>query len=107
VVDLHERGDVPLLQTLDHVELPQRLGAVEGSREHALDLLGELAAPAGGRQGRPPQVEAEVERHVVHPDGQPEPEGHRLHLLPQARREMQARGEHARDVLEPHAPARA
>ena len=52
VMHLHQGRDVTALETLDDVELPERLGPVERAREDPLDLLAELDPPAG-RAGAP------------------------------------------------------
>ena len=78
------------LETLDHVELPERLGPVERAREDPLDLFAELDPAARVRERGATDVEVQVERDVVHPDGQREPERHHLHLLAEPGREVQA-----------------
>jgi hypothetical protein len=101
VMHLHQRRDVPALEPLDHVELPERLRPVERAREDPLDLFAELEPAAGVRERGASDVEVQVERGVVHPDRQRQPERDHLDLLPQARRQVQARREHLLHVLEP------
>jgi hypothetical protein len=86
---LHQGRDVPALEPLDHVELPERLRPVERAREDPLDLFAELDPAAGVRERGPTDVEVQIERRVVHPDRQREPERDHLHLLAEPRREVQ------------------
>ena len=64
---LGDRGDVAVLEALDHVHLPQRAAAVERSAEDVGRELGQLGGAAGSRQGRPSHVVVDVEVGVLDP----------------------------------------
>ena len=67
VVGLGDDGEAAVLETLEHVDLPQRPGPVEQPGLDPGDEVGELSAVAGLRQRAAPHVVAEVEAGVVDP----------------------------------------
>ena len=96
-------------ETLDEVDLPERLVPVERDGEDAAAERGELLVGARGRQRGVPHVVAEVEVRVVDPDRPALVERDPCELLPVARHEVQAlvqRGLHVlvrgRFALEDH-----
>ena len=98
VVRLGQHGPAPVLEPLDHPDLPERLRAVELLRHHAPDELAQLAlAPRGGQRGVA-QVVLDVEVRVVHPDRPPELEGDDADLLAVARDEVELGVDHGHDV---------
>ena len=86
-------------EALEHVELPERLRAVERSRQDTADRPLQLWAAAGRRDRRPPEVEVEVEALVVDPERTGEVERHRQDALSEAGRQMDPRLDHSLDVV--------
>ena len=73
-MNLREQPHASVLETVDQVELPQRLGAVERAREDPSDLLGELRIRGRRGQRQLAHVVLQVEVRVVDPVGVVEPE---------------------------------
>jgi hypothetical protein len=67
MMHLGDEGEVPVLQPLDDVHLPERLRTVELATADVADELGELVHATGRRQSSSSQVEVDVEGRVVHP----------------------------------------
>ncbi len=99
-MDLGHERDVPVGQTLDQVELPQRAVPVERAGEDALDLLGQLGVGARGRERQLAHVVSDVEARILDPVGPIEPEGHRVQLVLHERQEVQALVDGGAEVLE-------
>jgi hypothetical protein len=76
VVHLGELRDAPAGQALDHVELPQGLGPVEGAGDDPGHGLRELLVVTGRGDRVVPHVEVDVEVLVLDPVRQVEAEGH-------------------------------
>ncbi len=76
VVDLGELRDVPALEALDDVELPQRPAAVERAGHDAGHRLGQLLERPRRSHGVVPDVEVDVEVVVLHPVGEIQAERH-------------------------------
>ena len=89
VVDLREQRPAVLAQSLEHPDLPERLGAVEALGEDPRGRAPQLLVAAGRRQGAVAQVVGEVEVRVVHPDRAAEAERDEADLLAVARDEAQ------------------
>jgi hypothetical protein len=89
-MDLRERGDIALRQSMDHVQLPQRPGAVQRTGEDARDLLGELLVAARRGKRELADVKVQVEVPVVHPVRVVESERDLGELPPERRQERQA-----------------
>ena len=90
----------PVLEPLDHPDLPQRLGAVELLRHDAADQLAQLALAARGGQRRVAQVVLDVEVRVVDPDRASQLEGDEADLLAVPRDEVELGVHHGDDVAE-------
>ena len=73
-MNLREQPHASVLETVDQVELPQRLGAVERAREDPSDLLGELRIRGRRGQRQLAHVVLQVEVRVVDPVRVVEPE---------------------------------
>ncbi len=106
VVHLVEQRHAPVLEPLDHVQLPQRPGAVQRPGVQARDGLAQLGLGARGRDGRLAHVEIEVEVRVLDPVGLVEPERDVDQLPAEGRKQMQPLGEHPADVLRAQVAAR-
>ena len=100
MVHLVEDRHVPVLESFDVVDLPQRLRTVQRPRMDPLDVVGELLAPAGLRERAFPEMEVEIEVRVVHPHRPPRPEGHEHHLLAEARDQVLPLDEQLLHVVE-------
>ena len=68
-VGLHEQGEAPAFETLEHPALPERARAVEALRLHARRHLPQLGRATRPRQARVPHVVVEIELVVIDPDG--------------------------------------
>ena len=100
VVRLGQHGPAPVLEALDHPDLPERLGAVELLGHHPADQLAELALAARGGQRGVAQVVLDVEVRVVDPDRTPQLEGDEADLLAVARDQVELGVHHGDDVAE-------
>ena len=77
VVNLGQLGDqTAVVDTLDHVQLPQRTAAVEWSGHDAADHLAQLFRVAGRGDRMVTDVEVDVEVRILDPVGQIETERH-------------------------------
>jgi hypothetical protein len=90
VVDLGVDRDLPVLQSVDHVELPQRPAAIEEIRMQAADQLLELRDRAGRREREAPDVVVEVDVVVVDEQRMVDVERHRHELFREQRSEVHA-----------------
>src|SRR5262249_52727923 len=79
------------LQAFDEPQLPQRAGAVEHLRLHALEQREQLRTRSRAWQRREAHVVRDIEALVVDPDRPAEVERYRHRLLPEARYEVEAR----------------
>ena len=67
MVDLGDRRDEAVLETLDDVHLPERTAAVERPRHHLGAEAGQLVEVARCRQGDAPHVMLELEVGILDP----------------------------------------
>ena len=96
---LQQHGRPLVREAFEHVELPQGLGRVEGTRQHASHRSFQLEAAPRRRDRRAPQMEIEVEMIVVDPQRPREITRHTEHPLSQAGREVQSRFHDALHVV--------
>ena len=76
VVQLGEDGEAVLAQPLDDVDLPQRMGPIQGPADQAGDQLDQLVVRARRGERRLAQVELQVEVRVLDPERMVELQGH-------------------------------
>ena len=100
MVDLGHHADVPMLQALDHPQLPERAAAVELVAGDVGDQLAELPRAARSGHGDPSHVVVEVEVGVFDPHRVVQPEGHLGQAAPERRQQVQALAQHLLDPLE-------
>ena len=74
-MELVEKGDLPILEPLDHVALPQRLRSIQQRHVEMSDHLHQLVPGSRCRQGDRPDVIVDIDVVDGHPMGKPtEPE---------------------------------
>jgi hypothetical protein len=93
-----DRGSI-VLESLEHVELPERLATVERTGQDPAHRSLQLQTTSRCGDRRATEVEVEVEVIVVHPERPRQAPGQVEDTLPEARREMQTRRRHLGDVL--------
>jgi hypothetical protein len=67
VMDLHVGGDAPVLETLDQIDAPQRIGAIQVRAVHARHHRQQLADASGLRQRHVHEVMRQIEVGIVFP----------------------------------------
>jgi len=92
VVDLVDHRHPAALQALDDVKLPERLAKVELAGEDPGRVLAERSVVTRFGEGRAPDVVAEIEIGIVHPDRMRQVEWRPHHLLAVARNQVQPFG---------------
>ena len=100
VVDLRHQTHVAVLEPLDDVHLPQRLGAIELAAAHVAHVAGQLLEAARRRQRGAAQVVVEVEVLVVDPIGVAEAQRHLHQPAPEHGGQGQARPDQVAQFLE-------
>ena len=107
-MDLGQLSDEPpVVQALDHVELPQRPRAVQGPGDDPADGLGELLGVAGRRHGVVTHVEVDVELRVLDPVRQIEAERHLDQSSPEGQETVDAIEDDVLGGFQPGAAGRA
>ena len=96
---LQEDRSSVVLESFEDVELPERLAAVERTGQDSPHRALQLQPAARLRDRRSPEVEVQVEPIVVDPERPGEAGGQAKDALPQTRREVEARGGDAGDIL--------
>ena len=79
----------PPVEAFDHGQLPQGLGPGQLGGRDLADERGELAVASGAGRDAPPNVAAQVELGVLHPDRVPEPVGDLDHPPAQSRQSVE------------------
>ena len=96
---LEEDRTSVVLESFEDVELPQRLAAVQRTRQDPSHHTLQLEPAARLRDRRSPEVEVQVEPIVVDPERPGETGGQAEDPLPQARCQVEARRGDASDIL--------
>ena len=96
---LEEDRTSVVLESFEDVELPERLAAVQRTGQDSPHHALQLEPAARLRDRRSPEVEVQVEPIVVDPERPGEAGGQAEDALPQTRREVEARGGDAGDIL--------
>ena len=68
VVEFGQDGKAVLAQPLDHVDLPQRVAAIQSPADEAGDQLDQLVVRSGGGERRLAQMKLQVEVRVLDPE---------------------------------------
>ncbi|MGY3124646.1 hypothetical protein ACVWXQ_008583 [Bradyrhizobium sp. S3.14.4] len=100
VVHLGIEPDLVVLHALEHVELPERPGAVQELGVHPADDAFERGAVARLRQAGAEDVAVDVELVVLDPGGMIDIERRLLQPRLQDRRDVQARDDHRLEIFE-------
>jgi hypothetical protein len=95
VVKLRQQSDIAVAETMNQIQLPKRVRAVERTLEDPRDLLRELRVRGRRRQRQLPHVVLEIELGVVDPVRIVQPERHLLQTPTKRRQQRQPLGDHA------------
>jgi len=66
-MDLRQHRHTAVAESVDQVELPQRAGSIERPRRDSGNLLAQLLAGSGTREGQLANVKVQIEVNVIHP----------------------------------------
>ena len=90
---------MPVVETVDHPHLPQRLVPVELLRHDATHEVSQLAVAARRRERSVAEVVAEIEMRIVDPQRAAELQRNESHLLAVPRHRRQLARDHRLEVL--------
>ncbi len=91
--------DVASFETLDHVHLPERPGAVEVASGDSHRQLGQLALVARGRHRDMAEMEVEIEVRIFDPIGVVQTEGHLDEPTTKRRHQVESRLDELANLL--------